>query len=628
MSSLKQHIAKLFSGFFTPRPTAKLTDWAKKNIWLSTKESGDLPGYYDPELNPLPTILFEAFESGEYHRAVFKKSSQSGVTLAVLILICYYVTYIARNFIYVIDSKDEMRRISKERLQPMLKSCKAVQGKIAEADDLTNLTLSFKGLTGYLCGSNSLGPLANKSVGLGINDETDTYQEKKAVGLTADRGKKQSSFFHILLSKPENWGDTINQEYLIGTRHHPFYPCPHCQTMQEVEWSRVKYSHCKDMLGDWDFKRMKKEIFLECISESCRESHPEGISESWKPWMLQRLEWRATNLGQDEHKPLPGVFSCKIDDLMSTFPTTSWAVLVAEWLEAITSGDVDKIKKFKQGRLAEAWRPKEITVEDKLIYRMTERYLRGHCPIQPWVVLMAVDRQQVVRKWVKTAWTQNGDCYVVDWGECLSDADLLREADTPVIVDQWDEITPEENRVNPTVYKFLCDEGFEQKEVRDFVVSTFIQWLQNDKGEMYPDYRAYSCWGQGGMHSRNLRDFVVPTIGDRPNAHHNGYPIYAYRFSDDAFKDDLYNQRINRFKEIETAIREGSELPKIRRLYFPGNLDADFVDELCQERFTWDEARKKWSWEEPKGKNDFGDGLKMNFVGWYIIQPMAALNMK
>lgn len=637
IADLVRRVRGVAKSIFTPRPRGGILQWARNgNIKLSTKESGDFPGNYDPDLNPLPTILFDVYESGKYHKAVFKKSSQSGVTLVCLILICWYVRYIARNFLYVIDSIDEMRRISKDRLQPMLRSCRALAGQVAEGgDNITNLTLSFKGLVGFLCGSNSIGVLANKSVGLAVNDETDTYKNRKAIELSAERGKKQSTFFQILLSKPENWGDTINQEYLSGTRHKPFYPCPHCGTMQNVPWKRVRYDHCKDLLGNWDYDRMSREMHFLCINDDCvktpfadfaqREGGLDGvvtpeakggqIAEYWKPWMMKRREWRATNEGKDEFKPIPGVFSCEIDDVMSTFPTALWPVLARE--EIAAQHDEEKLKTFKRGRLAQAWKPKSIEVGDSDIYDMTLPYLRGHCPVEPCIVLMASDVQEGVKKWVKVGFTKNGDCYVIDWGECLSFAELVKEADEPVTVDVWNADTPLDKRKNPVVYKGFVDEGNWQKDVRDFVVSTFLGY--NAQG--LPDYRFMSVWGQS-LRGRNIRDMVWPTIGEKPNAIHNMMPIWAYRISDNSFKHELYNNRIAKHREIKAALAEGKTPPPVPRLFFPAKLERAFVLELCAEKFVYDIKERDWVWKEPTTKNDFGDALKYCFAEWYVLAPL------
>jgi hypothetical protein len=633
---------------FAPRPTQSLRDWAKENIKLSTKESGDFPGPYDPDLNPLPTDLWEIIQSRKYNRVIVKKSSQTGVTLVLLIYICYYVRYVCRNFLYVIDVRDEMRRISKERLKPMLRACKAVQGSISEnEDDLANLTLSFKGLVGYLCGSNSLGELANKSVGLAIFDETDTYRNKAATAVGRERGKKQSNFISIELSKPENYEDNITQEWLKGSKHQHHFPCPHCGTVQTVEWERIMYSHCKDLLGAWDYNAMRTGIHLRCVNADChthsygayaqsqplteRERLPAPlgtsgghIHECWKAWMIRRRTLLSTRTEADPIKAVPGIFSLQLDDLMSTFPTATWPVLVTEWLEAVEDPEEDKLKTFMRGRLARGWKQKSIEVQDNDIYQMVSPYRRGECPVPPAIVLMACDVQQVARKWVKRAYMTNGDSYVIDWGESLSFAALMEEADRPVRVLHWPEDTPLEQRVDPVVYKGIIDEGYIQKDVRDFVVSTYMGMDERS----LPIYRFVSVWGQEGMRMRSARDLVWPRSGDPPNTTHNAWPLWCYRFSDDNFKDQLYNKTFGRFKELRDAEKAGVARPLgVARVHFPVEIQQDpgFVSELCAEKFGYNQKRRQWLWAEPKTKNDFGDAMKMNDVGWYVLAPALAL---
>ena len=648
--TIKGRVVGLLKSIFTPRPKLSIREWAKQNIRLSTKESGDFPGPYDPDLNPLPTDIWEVIKGdyGRFNRIIICKSSQTGVTLVLLIYICYYVSYVCRNFLYVIDKIEEMRRISKERLQPMLKMCKAAKGRITEnEDDMANLTLSLKGLVGYLCGSNSLGSLANKSVGLAIFDETDTYKNKSATSVGNERGKKQSAFLSIELSKPEDYEDNITQQWLKGTRHKHFFPCPHCGTRQTVEFERIIYSHCKDILGGWDYDRMAREIYLRCINDDCVQ-HSYGqhaasqellpkeilpglpaeqkggkIYEEWKPWMIRRRDFRATNDGKDKVKPVPGVFSCTLDDLMSTFPTATWPALVQEWITAIENNDEEAKKTFLRGRLARGWKQKSVEVKDADIYRMVAPYRRGQCPVEPALVLMSCDVQQVVRKWVKRAYMFNGDSYVIDWGECLSFEELINIADEPVEILKWNDDTPVEMRINPTVMRGLIDEGYIQKDVRDFVVSTRLGFDDNNM----PIYRFCSVWGQPGMRTRSQRDIVWPRAGAAPNTTHAGWPIWAYRFSDDNFKDHLYNKIFGGFKDIEAALKEGKLPPPVPRVWFPVDINEDrgFVSELCQEKRVFNERSKQWEWIDPKGKNDFGDGMKMCDVAWYVVGPAVAI---
>lgn len=635
---IPRRIGPLMASVLRPRPQGSIADWAsgksspdgRPNIFLSSKESGDFAGGYDPELNPLPTILFEVFQSGEYRKAVFKKSSQSGVTLAVLILICWFVSFVTRNFLYVIDSLDEMRRVSQERLQPMLKACRAASRQIpADEDKMKTLTLSLRGCVGYLLGAQSLGALSNKSVGLAVYDEPDAYPvakdgEESAIDLGSERGKKQSTFFEVLLSKPIFWEGIINQEYLVGTRHKCFVPCPKCGTFQELRWKQVRFEHCRDAAsGDWDLERVIRETWYQCSENGCR------IEEADKPGMIRARQWRRTNFGEDEYKPIPGVFSCEITDLYSTFPTATWGVLAREFIESENKPSARA--KFWRGRLAVATRQKRIKVVLEDILALRGSYARGECPVRPDVVVMYCDVQGTealdggeaeigLRKWVKCGITfHDNACYVIDYGEALSFTALLPEADRPVRVLSWPADVPETQRVDPAVYKGLVDEGFRRKEVREWAVSTRLPGVLAD-GSL--DFRFYTAWGQGDMQSRHLKDIVAPLLGEKPNIVVDGIPTYSYRYSDDAFKNELYHRRIGLAREHARARAEGTKPPEEMPLplFLPRDVSADFMEEMTNESFEFDRKKKRWIWKK-RGPNDFPDGIKGCLVQGYVLKP-------
>lgn len=636
LAPVKDRVAALFGAIFRPRPRGSIADWAagkhdgRPNIMLSNKESGDFPGPYDPELNPLPTVLFDVFQSGEYRKAVFKKSSQSGVTLAVLILICYFVVVYTRNFLYVIDSLDEMRRLSRERLRPMLQSCRAAAGQIPEDEgEMQTLTLSLRGCVGYLTGAFSLGALSNKSVGLAVYDEVDAHPvvgkegDEAAVDLAGERGKKQTGFFEVFLSKPIDWDGRINQEYLHGTRHKCHVPCPHCGTYQELIFERLQFEHCRDENGRWQFGRLPGEVFYRCISEECQAGPAAGrIEESHKAEMVRRRRWKQTNFGQDDYQPTPEVFSCELTDMYSTFPTAAWCVLVREWIES--EGKPSKRQRFLRGRLARAKEKRKVETRAADIMEMRGEYRRGQCPVQPDIVLMYVDTQDVEKKWLKCAFTLADDaCFVVDWGSCLSYGDALAAADVPVDVLKWRPETPEAERINPTVYQGLLDEGFRQKEVRAVALSTILPGRLPDGS---PAFRFHTCFGRGGMQTAHLKDLVVPRLGEPPNATHSGVPIHAYRYSDDNFKNELYNLRIGGARDVRQALKEGRKPPAgVPPMWFPSDIPPDVVSEFCQERLVWNPKVNRWEWPDCKNPNDYGDGAKGCLVGWYIVKPALVL---
>lgn len=623
-------LGRIFASVWRPRDRSAIADWGRANISLDSTESADFQGPYDPDLNPLPTVLFEAYESGKYRRLIFKKSSQSGVTLAVLVFMCWFVVNICRNLVYVITNREEARDISALRFQPMIRNCKAARklGRIL-SEKMTNLACQFAGCVAYFRGADSKGGLANKSAGVVIYDEVDTYpfkksDKEKASELGKERGKRQTKFVEILLSKPADWDDTTNQEYLSGTRHKCFCPCPHCGTMQEIEWERIKFKHLEAEAGGWQFERFEKEVYLECISEECQASPMQGrIYENAKPAMITAREWRQTNFGEDGIGPVPEVFSCEITDLYSTFPGITWGSIAQEFCASL--GDPVKLETFFRGRLARPTKKKKIQVDSSNIFSMTGRYKRGQIPAECDAILMASDVQKVppVKKWMKAGFRLSDDaCFVSDWGEFLSFEDLVKEAKVPVEVLQWNRFTPAAARIHPQTRAGLIDERHEPGMVRDFVTSTF----QGLNANGVPVYQWHSCRGWGGIHARRLRDVVTPGLDSRPNAAHNGFPLWVYDLSDDHFKDLLYNVRINGHSKRVAAEAAGLPPPAdIPLTMFPAMLDPDMVAELCQERYVYDPHTRRWGWEDPKGANDFGDALKYLLVLWYLLKPVIAM---
>jgi len=612
MTTARSIILAVFLQVFQPRPEENAWQWGEQFITLRpTTESQDYPGQYSSALTPHTRFLMEfgtddyspnikfspGTEDMSWREFVFMKSSQSGVTLAALIVITYFVANKPCNIIYTIDSAKEVTRINVTRLQPMLQDCPATAGRMSEdKDDFQNQTLYLRGLTVYLMGSYSAGAMANKSAGLAVADELDNHPpqpqgEANSIDLLRDRLKKVLDGKLIAFSKPKGESDILNQEYRTGTRHQCFVPCPHCDHFQSLVWKQVRYHHCRKDDADWDQHRVLAETYYEC--ESCQAA----ILESHKPAMMDRHEWRPTNLGQDDQKPALGKISAHISDLYSLFPNMTWGHLANIKINA--EGNISKLKAFYTGNLALPWREKRYQVKQTDIWRMCGAYDHGHCPRSPRVILMAADVQEDVKKWVKTAFMPSGECFVVDYGACLSYDELLLEADRPVIIDDWGD-TPEADRSDPVVFIGLIDEGHDQKGVRDFCQRS--------------DERFYPVKGRGGIQVKDV-------VEEKTNFTHNDEPIVVYFCSDDDFKAELYLTRIGKFPQIEKAHKAGHHHP-VPRLWFPRNPNPEFIAELCAEKREQVTRRGRlvWAWTDPTDPNDWGDALKYCFVDWYLIK--------
>lgn len=604
----------LLARAYQPRPEESTLEWAGSHVYVPPSVSPQWPGYYSIEPTPPVDILFEFYDSAEWDEFFCPKSSQFGLSQGAHVCLLHYATFEGKNIALALDSQPEAKRVSQTRLQPMIRHCEPLSGKVSEnADDMSNLTLMLKGLTIFLMGSHSPSALANKTIGLGIADEVDNYPEtpkgeSNAIDLLRDRLKKILGAKLIAFSKPKDVDTIIWPEFLTGSRHKCFLPCPHCGEKQELVWEQVRFDHCKNLMGEWDYERVLAETYYECIS--CKGQ----IEERDKPAMVSAREWRRTNFGQDEHKPKPRKMSAHISDLYSLSPKDTLGHLAVEWIDAQRS--TSKMMAFRRGRLALPWEESKVEVATSDIRQMIGGYERGECPENPDIVLMAADVQQDVQKWVKTGWRLHDEtCWVIDYGECLSFDELIHVADTPVRIPSWPDSVPASARIEPTVYKGLIDEGDGNRRpaVRDWVIETFL----GVDGNGQADYRFYPCWGRAGMQISNWRDmFTARSI------EHKGWPLLTYYHNEWLFKSELYTNRIGRFREILEALKKGEPPPPVPRIWFPARIDDEFVSELCQEARVWDDKKKRWIWRDPPKANDYGDALKMNLVLWYVMLPI------
>lgn len=633
MTPVKEWLLGLLCSWFTLRDLEQVLPWAKAHINIPKEISPVRPGPYDPEAAPLATVLFDFFLDPNWREFVCVKSSQCGMSQAAQILCCYIVEYNLGHIIYVLESAQKAIEVNNERVKVMLRdACKIISDKIPEDEDkLQNRCLNLNGLRIWFAGAKSAGQVASRTVPFIIGDEVDEWEielrggESNTLDLLRDRAKLVDNAKIMVFSKPRNSlspednGSTrgrkkgkkddgiIWQEYLTGSRHKCFVPCPHCDLFQELVWEQVRYAHCRDENSiSWNFEKMLRETFYECAG--CRQP----IHEHHKPEMLARREWRQTNFGTDPHdldRPIPRKFSCHMSDLYSLFAGSSWGDLA---VECASARNTSQKKRFRRSRLA-------LPVEEKSvartrlsnILRLQGTYQRGHCPVVPELCLFLADVQQHgnLIKWAKLAFTLDSTCYVIDHGETEEGSEIAHLMNTPIIVDDWGTI-PETHRTPPRCEIGWIDEGDGQttKQILDLCVTRAL-------------YRRLSpCKGRGGRQTESMSDRVVL----QTNRTHCGVHIDRYLVDSDYFLDELYEDRINRFPEIAQADAEGIA-PPVPRLWLYQNPDTEFCEEFTTEKKDWHMRSNRlvfgWLPEQEGGKNDFSDTVKMGLALWYRIRP-------
>ena len=136
MNAVRDFLVSVLAPIYRPPKKLALEDWAEENIVLRAKESIDWHGPYRKHRSIYATRLLDAFVNDpEWRSLVAQKSSQSAMTLHVLILCCWWIAHGLGNILYAINAASAARNLSQKRFRPMLEDCRATKASVAEAED-------------------------------------------------------------------------------------------------------------------------------------------------------------------------------------------------------------------------------------------------------------------------------------------------------------------------------------------------------------------------------------------------------------------------------------------------------------------------------------------------------------
>ncbi len=575
-NNVRAWLCEILRNVYQPTPTETVWAWAERELRIPAGgENSELAGQpWRSDRSPYVREIMDWFRAPGKSELFIVKSSQVGITMGILIVICWHLKHRPLNIGYCIDSVAEARKISKSRLKRWILENHLLDGLAENEDDLSNLTYYLRSMTVYLMGSYAEGAFRNKSLSIGVLDELDAHPPIDEQGTTADgmrsRLKRDRNSKLIGFSTPKLERDQIWTEYLSGTQEKYHVPCPHCGHVQPLVWKNVRFrgKEFEDLTGDPDTVAIQAGAYYEC-EMGCR------IQEASKFDMLTRGEWRATA------KPAkPNKRSMHFSDLYSNFCT--WGDLAVEWLEAQTN--IDKLRAFMQQRLGEPFRQTSGELKETDVLRCKQNYDRGTCPIRPVLLSLLVDVQQASMKWIIVAFSHRGDIVVVDYGEAAT-WDTIAELATSTVP------TPEGPQ--PIECGFVDEgDGHRSKEVREFTLT---------QPHLFP------VKGRGQTQIKELIWESYSLLGTDE--------ILTYHVNDPVFKHDLLYKMILK-KDRRAAYEEPT-------LWLPRRVTPDFVAELLNERLQ--KVRNKYKHEEEKwikaGPNDFLDCLKYARALWTLMEP-------
>ena len=315
---------------FKPDKKLLVSEWSDKYRVLSSVASAEAGRWRTDRTPYLREVMDSMSFVGEnrfIQEVVFAKGSQIGGSEAGLNFVGWAIDQSPGPMLLVQPTDLLAKRLSKQRLDPMIEECPRLREKVEEkkSRDSANTMLSknFPGGMIILTGSNSPTNLRSTPCRYIFFDEIDAYpKDAGGEGSPVELGEARARTFSrrkiIKVSTPTREGDSvIMSEYAETDMRKYFVPCPFCKHEQTIEWDRLKWD--KDENG----KHLFHTVHLEC--ENCDEP----IGENHKGKMLELGRWIPTN----ENPTKPRARGYHLSALYSPPGWLSWEEVARKWVK-------------------------------------------------------------------------------------------------------------------------------------------------------------------------------------------------------------------------------------------------------------------------------------------------------
>jgi phage terminase large subunit GpA-like protein len=369
-----------WSKLFLPRESLPLSEWAEQYFHIpeGSAKTG-LITLYAWQREPL-----DSFTDPRVQTIVLMCGVQMLKTLLMQIAMAYVIAEAPGPVLFSQFKDGDVRKFSKERLEPMLRSCPVLMGKVASGKRDTSNTIDYKRFPGgslTLVGSLSPANFAGRSIRYYFGDEIDKYpasvgDEGDPVDLAIERTITYRSQRKIILAcSPTIRGRSrIGRAYASSDQRRPWVPCPGCGEPQVLCWPQVKFNSGGSIAERADSAR------YECLKCAARWND----NDRWAA--CERSEWRA-------QKPFSGSAGFWISHLYS--PWKPLSDVVAKHLEAM--GSRERRMVWTNTTLSELWDEPGETPDYEVLYARREEFAFGLDCIVPMRVLFltaAVDVQE------------------------------------------------------------------------------------------------------------------------------------------------------------------------------------------------------------------------------------------
>jgi phage terminase large subunit GpA-like protein len=414
------NVQERFLRFCRPEPVLLVSEWADAHRILPSKGSAE-PGPWRTSRTPYLKAILDALSTGSpYHTVVFAKGAQIGATEAGSNWLGYCIHHAPAPMLMVQPTIDMVKRISKQRVQPMIEVTPVLAERIApsRARDAGNTLQQkdFAGGTLVMTGANSATGLRSMPARYLFLDEVDAYPGdvegegdpiELAIARTATFKRNRKIF---MCSTPTIEGESrIWKAFEETDQRYYHVPCPDCHEYQMIDWQRIVWPE-----GD------PESAALTC--QHCGVL----IDERHKGWMLENGRWTPAAEGMD-----PGMVGFHLSSLYSPPGWYSWSDAARDFLKA--KGHSTKLQSFINTKLGQCWEDRTgEKVDHEALMARREAWDVHAIPADIALITAGVDVQDDRLEITLIGWTGAEQARVLDhlqlWG-APGEAQLWSELD-------------------------------------------------------------------------------------------------------------------------------------------------------------------------------------------------------
>lgn len=345
-----------------------MAEWADAHRVLAGRGAGAEPGPWRTSRTPyLREIMDQLGPASPTERIVLMKGAQIGGTEVGNNWLGYIIHHAPAATLMVLPTVEVARRVSKQRIAPMIEACPVLRGRVRESRsrDSGNTLMAKEFDNGLLImtGANSAAGLRSMPIRYLFMDEVDEYpgdvdDQGDPVALAEERAATwEGRAKKYLVSTPKYKGTSrIEREWLGSDRRRYYVPCPECGVEDFLTWDGRDYVGGATGMHwriEWPAGSPGQAM---AVCPGCGSA----VGEAKKGWMLEHGSWRPTAEGGYPGYHLAALYS----------PWKTWGRCAEQFVSA--AKDPMLLKTFVNTVLGEGWEERGAIEPEALAERLED----------------------------------------------------------------------------------------------------------------------------------------------------------------------------------------------------------------------------------------------------------------